>query len=261
MLFMLMMLLLIISVIKHLISGNNLNWILSLNLSYETLTGTRSGFLNSVLGKPKWFCLTGQIVTVLSVWKWMGLFSRKNHVLRCLGWSSILNLIGAHTLYLLLKLPPRKLELSFVLCAFISPQVALYLCKSTIHPCIRLRHMKNKGVRQSHVASLTSEAIDIWKVARDPPSRCVAAWDDYSFYNTTVSFLLEWDVRTIIKSKLEQASKEFQKEFHCEQNTRKASQNVFYVCIAISQSSRGFKASLERCSRMKYCFSDQTCIK
>ena len=44
---------------------------------------------------------------------------------------------------------------------FLSPQVALYLCKSTIRPCIRLRHMKNKGVRQSHVSSLTSEAIDM----------------------------------------------------------------------------------------------------
>ena len=44
---------------------------------------------------------------------------------------------------------------------FLSPQVAPYLCKSTIHPCIRLRHMKNKGVRQSHVSSLTSEAIDM----------------------------------------------------------------------------------------------------
>ena len=37
-------------------------------------------------------------------------------------------------------------------------------------------------------------------------------------------------------------------------NTSKGSPNVFYVRITISQSSRWFKASLERFSRMKYCF-------
>ena len=45
----------------------------------------------------------------------------------------------------------------------------------------RLRHMKNKGVRQSHASSQNSEAIDVWKVARHPSSRCVVACDDYSF--------------------------------------------------------------------------------
>ena len=35
---MLMMLLFILSVIRHLICGNNLNWLLNLNLIYETLS-------------------------------------------------------------------------------------------------------------------------------------------------------------------------------------------------------------------------------
>ena len=49
---MLMMLLSILSVIRHLIYGNNLNWLLNLNLIYEILwTGTRSGFLIGMLGK------------------------------------------------------------------------------------------------------------------------------------------------------------------------------------------------------------------
>ena len=44
---------------------------------------------------------------------WMGLFLRKNHLFRCWAWSwpSVLNWIGTLTLSLLLKLPPRKLEL------------------------------------------------------------------------------------------------------------------------------------------------------
>ena len=78
----------------------------------------------------------------------------------------------------------------------------------------RLWHKKNKGVRQSHASSRYSEAIDVWKVARHPPSRRVVACDDYSFKKTIVFFLLQWDVWTIIKLKLKQASKESQKEFH-----------------------------------------------
>ena len=35
---------------------------------------------------------------------------RKNHLLKCWSWLSLLNWIGALTLSLLLKLPPRKLE-------------------------------------------------------------------------------------------------------------------------------------------------------
>ena len=48
--FMLMILLSILSVIGHLICGNNLNWLLNLNLIYETQwTGVRSGLLISML--------------------------------------------------------------------------------------------------------------------------------------------------------------------------------------------------------------------
>ena len=63
---MLMILLSILSVIRHLICGNNLNWLLNLNLIYETLwTGVRSGLLISMLGKLKWFRLTSLITMVL----------------------------------------------------------------------------------------------------------------------------------------------------------------------------------------------------
>ena len=111
--FMLMILLSILSEIRHLICGNNLNWLLNLNLiSDETLwTGVRSGLLISLLGKLSWFRLTSLITMVLLMWKWMGLFLRKNHLLRCWGWPSLLNWIGVLTLSLLLKLHPRKLEL------------------------------------------------------------------------------------------------------------------------------------------------------
>ena len=73
----------------------------------------------------------------------------------------------------------------------------------------RLRLMKSKGVRQSQASSRNSEAIDVWKVTRHPPSRRMVACHDYSFKNTTVFFLLQWKAQTIIKLKLKQTSKEF----------------------------------------------------
>ena len=63
-LFMLMILLSILSIIRHLIWGN-LNWLLNLNLIYETLwTSARSGLSISMLGKLNWFRLTGLITIV-----------------------------------------------------------------------------------------------------------------------------------------------------------------------------------------------------
>ena len=66
MLSMLMILISILSGIRHLTCGNNLNWLWNLNLIYETLwTGARSDLLISVLEKLNWFRLTGLITLVL----------------------------------------------------------------------------------------------------------------------------------------------------------------------------------------------------
>ena len=89
---MLITLLFILSVIKYLISGNNLNWLLNLNLIYKRLRNkVRSGLLISLLGKLTWFCLIGLIEMVLLMRKWMGLLLMKNDLLGCWGWPSFLN--------------------------------------------------------------------------------------------------------------------------------------------------------------------------
>ena len=65
---MLMILLSILSVIGDLICGNNLNWLLNLNLIYETLwTGARSDLLISMLGKLNWFHLISLITGSIDV--------------------------------------------------------------------------------------------------------------------------------------------------------------------------------------------------
>ena len=65
---MLMILLATQTVIRHLICGSNLNWLLKLNLIFETLwTGAGSGWLISVLEKVNLFYLTGQTTHVINV--------------------------------------------------------------------------------------------------------------------------------------------------------------------------------------------------
>ena len=79
---MLTILLSILSVIRHLICGNNLNWFLNLNLIYKTLsTGTGNGLFISMLKKFALFGLTVLKTLVLFIWKWMVLFLRKNRLL------------------------------------------------------------------------------------------------------------------------------------------------------------------------------------
>ena len=65
---MLMIILSTLSVIRHLICDNNLNWLLSLNLIYETLwTGAGSGVLISMLKKCNQICLISLITLAFDV--------------------------------------------------------------------------------------------------------------------------------------------------------------------------------------------------
>ena len=59
----------------------------------ETLDWGRKGLVDFNAGKTQ-LCLTSRITLVLLMWKWMDLFLRKNHVLRCWGglnWSGAIN--------------------------------------------------------------------------------------------------------------------------------------------------------------------------
>ena len=88
-----------------------------------------------MLEKVNWFHLIGLITLVLLIWKWMVLFWKKNHLLRCCGWLSHLKWIGALKLSLLLKLAPRKLEHWFVLWSFFLLRL-LCIYKSIMWPCM-----------------------------------------------------------------------------------------------------------------------------
>ena len=83
-----------------------------------------------MLDKNKMFPLTGLITLLLLVWKWIGLFLKKNHLVRC--WECLESL----TLSLLLELPPRKTEHWFVLWTFFPSGSAVYVFHSIIWPYI-----------------------------------------------------------------------------------------------------------------------------
>ena len=67
----------------------------------------------------------------------MGLFLRKNYLLRCWDCLCLLNLIGSLKLSVLLKLTAFEENGAFIrFMKFPFPEVALYLYKSTIQLCI-----------------------------------------------------------------------------------------------------------------------------
>ena len=107
-----MILLSILSVIRHLICGNNQNWLLNLNQVYKThLTGAGSGLLVSMLEKIQLVSFNQSNNTGAIDMKMDGSVLEKNSYFNILGLLSLLNFIGALTLSLFLKLPPRKLKL------------------------------------------------------------------------------------------------------------------------------------------------------
>ena len=135
---MVMILLSILSVIRHLICGNNLNWLLNLNLIYETLwTGARSDLLISMLGKLNWFHLTGLIIYTGSIDVKMGgsaLEEKSSSKMLGLTFSSKLDW-GSYIISIA-KTAPNKIGALTRSMKFLSPEFALYLYKSTICPCM-----------------------------------------------------------------------------------------------------------------------------
>ena len=132
---MLIILLSILSVIRHLICGNNLNWFLNLNLIYKTLwTGEGSGLLISILGKLNWFCLTVLITLALLMWKWMGLSLRKKSSFKMLGLTFSYKLDWGSYIISIAKTVSKKIGALIRSVKFVSPKIALYLNQSTIPP-------------------------------------------------------------------------------------------------------------------------------
>ena len=124
MIFLMMLIVILLSVLMTLISilsdqaldlWQQLELASELESDLQDMVGWGRKWLVDFNAGKTWFCLTSLMTLVLLMWKWMSLLSKKNNRLRCWGWLSLWNWIGAPTLSLLLKLSPRKLEPLFIL--------------------------------------------------------------------------------------------------------------------------------------------------
>ena len=113
--------------------------------------------------------------------------------------------------------------------------------------------MKNKGVQQLH-ASPNFRGCRCKKSRTSPTKEAgggvqwLSLLEHHSFLSFTVrrTNYNEIEIKTGLKRILERVPPWT--------NTSKASQNLFYVRIVISNSLWWFKASLEQFSLVKYCF-------
>ena len=87
--------------------------------------------------KLNWFRLTGLIILLLLIGKWMGLFLSKNLLSRCWGWIFPSKLEWGSYITSIAKTASKKIGALICSVKFLSPEVALYLCKSTICPCLK----------------------------------------------------------------------------------------------------------------------------
>ena len=132
----LLSMLMILSVTGHLICGNNLKWLLNLNLIYQTLDWGKKCLVHFSAGKTQLDSLEwsnnngtidvkmdGSVLEGKSSFKMLGLtFSFK------LDWGSYIISIA--------QTASKKIGTLIGSMKFLSPEVALYLYKSTICQCM-----------------------------------------------------------------------------------------------------------------------------
>ena len=120
--------------IRHLICGNDLNWLLNLDLTYETLDWDKKWLVDFNTGKtqlvlfdwsnnngPIGVKMDGSLLEEKSSFKMLGLTLSSK-----LDWGSYIISIT--------KAASKKIEALICSMKFLSPEVALYLYKSTIEP-------------------------------------------------------------------------------------------------------------------------------
>ena len=129
---MVMILLSILSVVRHLIGGSNFNWFLNLNQIYETSqTRARSGLFNA--GKTQLVLFDQSNTGSIDV-KMDGSEEKSSFKMLGLTFSSKLDL--SPYIISIAKTASKKIGALIRSIKFLSAEVALYLCKSTIQSCM-----------------------------------------------------------------------------------------------------------------------------
>ena len=133
---MLMILLSILSVIGHLICGNNLNWLLNLNLIYEILsTGVRR-LVDFNAGKTQLVSFDRSNTNGSIDVKMGGFLLDEKSSLKMLVLTFSSKLDWGSYIISIAKTASKKIGALIRSMKFLPPELALYLYKSTIRPCM-----------------------------------------------------------------------------------------------------------------------------
>ena len=133
---MLMILLSTLSVIRHLICGNNSNWLLNLNLIPETLWTGRKWLVDFNAGKTHIISFDQSNVTGDIDVKIDGPVLEEKLSFEMLKLSFPSELDCGFYIISIAKTVSKKIGALIRSMKFVSPEVTLYLCKSTIWPCM-----------------------------------------------------------------------------------------------------------------------------
>ena len=71
------------------------------------------------------------------MWKWMSLFLKKNHLFKMLGLNFSCKLDWGSSIISIAKIASKKIGALIPSMKFLSPEIARYLHKSTIQPCMK----------------------------------------------------------------------------------------------------------------------------
>ena len=129
---------------------------LDLNLIYKTLwTGVRSGLLILMLGKLS-FRLTNLITMALLMGKWDGSVLEEKSSFKMLGLTFFSKLDWGFNITIA-KTASEKIRALICSMKFLSPEVALYIYKSTIRQCMEYCcHVWNGAPNMQDCCSFTS---------------------------------------------------------------------------------------------------------
>ena len=133
---MLMILLSFLSVIRHLICGNNLNWLLNLNLIYETLDWGRKWLVDFNAGNTQLVSFDRSNNTGAIDVKMDGPVLEEKSSFKMLGLTFSSKLDCGSYIISIAKTVSKEIGALIRSMKFLSPEVARYIYKSTIRPCM-----------------------------------------------------------------------------------------------------------------------------
>ena len=131
-----MILLFILSVTRHLMCGNNLNWLLNLNLIYKTLDWAKKWLFDFNAGKTQLVSFDQSNNSGSIDVKMDGSVLEEKSSFKMLGLTFSSKLDQGSYIISIAKTATKKIGALIRSMKFLSPEVALYLYKSTIHPCM-----------------------------------------------------------------------------------------------------------------------------